>query len=44
MQTNVFPSANYTMVNKTVDKIMVALGTIALVWILAFLIVAMIEK
>jgi hypothetical protein len=32
------------MVNKTVDKIMVALGTIALVWILVFLLVAMIEK
>jgi len=32
------------MVNKTFDKIMAASGIIGLVWILAFLLVAMIAK
>jgi hypothetical protein len=30
--------------NETLEKIMVAIGTIALVWIMVFLLVAMIEK
>ena len=44
MQANIFSSKSYELVNKAIDRIMVATGTIALVWILAFLLVAMIEK
>jgi hypothetical protein len=44
MQTNTFSAKSSEFVNKAIDKIMVATGTIALVWILAFLLVAMIEK
>jgi len=44
MQTNFFSSRSYEMVNKAIEKVMVVTGTIALVWILAFLLVAMIEK
>jgi hypothetical protein len=32
------------MANKVIDKIVFASGTLALVWILAFLLVAMIDK
>lgn len=44
LQTNILPPTDCAMVNKTFDKIMAASGIIALVWILAFLLVAMIEK
>lgn len=44
MQANIFSSKSYDLVNKAIDRIMVATGTIALVWILSFLLVAMIEK
>jgi hypothetical protein len=44
IQTNSLPPTDCAMVNKTFDKIMAASGMIALVWILAFLLVAMIEK
>jgi hypothetical protein len=42
--TNILQPTDCAMVNKTFDKIMAASGIIALVWILAFLLVAMIEK
>ncbi|MBW2485432.1 MAG: hypothetical protein JRF05_08750 [Deltaproteobacteria bacterium] len=32
------------LVSKTIDKLMLVFGTVALVWILLFLLVAMIEK
>jgi len=32
------------MVNKAIDKLMFIFGTVSLVWILLFLLVAMIEK
>ena len=44
MQTNVLSTKLSDMVSKAIDKLMVATGTVALVWILAFLLVAMIEK
>lgn len=44
MQTNIISSKSYEFVNKAIDRLMVASGTISLVWMLAFLLVAMIEK
>ncbi len=44
MQTNFFLTRVPDMMSKLIEKLMVASGTIALVWILAFLLVAMIEK
>jgi hypothetical protein len=44
MQANIFSTRVSDLVNKVIDKLMVASGTLALVWILAFLLVAMIEK
>ena len=44
MQTNICPTKYSDMLSKIFEKLMVASGTIALVWILAFLLVAMIDK
>ena len=44
MQTNSYSTKVSETANKVIDKIMVATGTISLVWILAFLMVAMIDK
>jgi hypothetical protein len=44
MQTNISPTTSSPLMNETLEKIMVAIGTIALVWIMVFLLVAMIEK
>jgi len=44
MQANIFSTKISCMVSKAIEKMMVVSGTIALVWILAFLLVAMIEK
>ncbi len=44
MQTDIFSIKISDRVFKAIDKLMVTTGTIALVWILAFLLVAMIEK
>jgi len=44
MQTNISALKSSALANKTIDKIMVTIGTTALVWILAFLLVAMIVK
>jgi len=44
MQTNIFQNRISQMMSKLIEKIVVASGTIALVWILAFILVAMIEK
>ena len=44
MQTNSFNTKVSEVTSKLIDKIMVASGAIALVWILAFLLVAMIDK
>ena len=44
MQTDTFPQKFNKMLNKLFSKLMVASGMIALVWILAFLLVAIIDK
>jgi hypothetical protein len=44
MQTNLYSTKISGAASKIVDKVMVATGGIALVWILAFLLVAMIDK
>lgn len=44
MQTNTLTTKRTDLMSKLIEKLMVASGTIALVWILAFLLVAMIEK
>jgi len=44
MQTNSYPPKVSVMVSKVIDKIMIISGTIALVWILAFLMIAMFAK
>ena len=44
MQTNSLNTKISGVANKLIDKLMVASGVIALVWILAFLLVAMMEK
>jgi len=43
MQTNTLSSKFFDMVSNAVNTLMVALGTVTFIWILAFLIVAMIE-
>ena len=45
MQTHSDDSAKiYAMANKIIDRFMLATGIFAYVWILAFLLVAMIDK
>jgi hypothetical protein len=44
MQTNSYPPKVSVMASKVIDKIMMATGIIAYVWILAFLLVGMIAK
>ena len=44
MQTNSFNTRISGAASKLIDKLMLASGAIALVWILAFLLVAMIDK
>lgn len=44
IQTNLFSKTYSAMVNKTFDKIMKAAGIIALVWIWAVLLVAMLNR
>ena len=44
MLTNLSSTKNSDFLSKVIDKLMVVIGTIALVWILAFLVVAMLEK
>ena len=43
MQTNIVSTKFFDMVSNAVNTLMVALGTVTFIWILAFLIVAMIE-
>ena len=43
MQTNTLSAKFFDMVSNAVNTLMVALGTVTFIWILAFLIVAMIE-
>ncbi len=42
--SNILSTKVSGMVSKTIDKLMLVSGTVALVWILLFLLVAMIEK
>ena len=44
MQTHISSTKISELTNKVIDKIMLASGTIALVWILAILLVGMIAK
>jgi hypothetical protein len=44
MQTNSYPIKISGMASKIIEKVMVTTGGIALVWILSFLLVAMIDK
>jgi ABC-type uncharacterized transport system involved in gliding motility auxiliary subunit len=44
MQTNTSPKRISEMASKAIDKFMLASGVISVVWILAFLLVAMIAK
>ena len=44
MQAYTFSSKVSGMASKIIDKLMLASGTIALVWILAFLLVGIIDK
>jgi hypothetical protein len=44
MQTNSLNTESSGVASKLIDKLMVASGVIALVWILAFLLVAMMDK
>ena len=44
MRTNYLNTKNSGVASKLIDKLMVASGVIALVWILAFLLVAMMDK
>ena len=44
MQTNSFSSKISGMVSKIIEKFMIGLGVVALVWILAFLLVSIIDK
>ena len=44
MQTNSLNTKISGVASKLIDKLMIASGVIALVWILAFLLVAMMEK
>ena len=44
MQTNSLNTKISGVASKLIDKLMIASGVIALVWILAFLLVAMMDK
>ena len=44
MQTNSLNTKVSEVANKLIDKLMLASGVIALVWILAFILVAMMDK
>ena len=44
MQTDMYSTKSSEWLSKILEKIVVASGTIALVWILVFLLVAMIDK
>jgi len=44
MQTNSFSSKISGMVSKIIEKLMIGLGLVALVWLLAFLLVSLIDK
>ena len=44
IQTNSLNTKNSGVASKLIDKLMVASGVITLVWILAFLLVAMMDK
>ncbi len=44
MHTNSYPAKVSGITSKIMDKIIVATGAISLVWILVFLLVAMIDK
>ena len=44
MQTNSYPTKASEMTSKVIDKVMAATGALSLIWILAFLLVAMIDK
>jgi hypothetical protein len=43
MQRDTLPTKFFDMVSNTVNTLLVALGTVTFIWILAFLIVSMIE-
>lgn len=44
MKTKILPAKISDMVNSTISNLMVAFGTVTLIWILALLIVALVEK
>jgi hypothetical protein len=44
MQTNIYTGRVSEIVNKVIDQLMFASGVFALVWILAFLLVGIIDK
>jgi hypothetical protein len=44
MQTNSYPTKVSEITSNVIDKIMMTTGALSLVWILAFLLVAMIDK
>jgi hypothetical protein len=44
MQANIFTGRVSEIVNKVIDKLMLTSGVFALVWILAFLLVGIIDK
>ena len=44
MQTNISSTKVSDMASKIIDKVVMATGTLAIVWIMAFLMVAMIDK
>jgi hypothetical protein len=44
MEANIFNGQASKIVNKVIDKIMLASGIIGIVWILAFLLVGIIDK
>ena len=44
MQTNSFSSKISGMVSKIIEKLMIGLGLVTLVWLLAFLLVSLIDK
>jgi hypothetical protein len=43
MQTNILSAKFFDMASNAINTLMVALGTVTFIWILAFLIVGMIE-
>jgi hypothetical protein len=44
MQTNIYTGRVSEIINKVIDRLMCASGVFALVWILAFLLVGIIDK